>query len=362
MTGPVTASGGERPDPGALHRDAFVFDGHNDMALRLLDGADPRQRAPSAHLDLPRMREGGLDGGIFAVWVDPGAPDPRERTLDRVGRTREIVEETPGLRLVLSPSELERAEDEGDVAVVLGVEGAYAVRDQLSTVDRLHDLGVRCVTLTWMEPTPWADAAGAAPVHGGLTAFGARVVDRLQRRGVLVDVSHAADSTVREVLDRADRPVVASHSACRALADHPRNLPDELVERMAASGGLVGINFFPGYLDEARGRRFDELRSSGMDLFSPGGREAMAAATDGLPPVGLDRVARHAAHAARVGGMAAVGLGSDFDGVPTLPEGMSGVEDLPALTRALAGAGLDGSELRGVLGENFRRVLRETLA
>jgi membrane dipeptidase len=363
------------------------------MALRILDGADPGGEIPGGHLDLPRMRRGGLDGGIFAVWTDPGATGPLEATLERVDRVRERLEATPGVRLVLRASDLEdpagagteaerrtagrdpaadaeRGEggdgtadgaDPGDVAVVLGVEGGYAVRDDLAAVDRLHDAGVRCLTLTWMEPTPWADAAGADPVHGGLTGFGRDVVERLQRLGILVDVSHAADATTRDVLSRAERPVVASHSACRALADHPRNLPDDLLEGIAGTGGLTGINFFPGYLDTAHGRRFDALRDAGVDPFSPEAREAMEGAAEGLEPVGIARVAEHAAHATGVAGSGAVGLGSDFDGVPTLPAGMSGVEDLPALTRALAGEGVSAGTLRGVLGENFRRVLRGAL-
>jgi len=390
--GPSTARPGSAgrppPDADALHRRAFVFDGHNDLALRILDGADPGEEIPGGHLDLPRMRRGGLDGGIFAVWTDPDAPDPLETTVERVLRVRERLEATPGFRLVLRAPELgdpagpvaDGAEagsvagsgpegagapgagaGTGEVAVLLGVEGGYAIRDDLAGVDRLHGAGVRCLTLTWMEPTPWADAAGANPVHGGLTDFGGDVVERLQRVGILVDVSHAADSTTRDVLSRADRPVVASHSACRALADHPRNLPDELLEGIAETGGLAGINFFPGYLDTDHGRRFDALRDSGMDPFSPEGRAAMEGAAEGLDPVGIARVAEHAAHAAEVAGSGAVGLGSDFDGIPTLPVGMSGVEDLPALTRALAAEGMSAGTLRGVLGENFRRVLGDAL-
>lgn len=349
-------------DPAAFHRDAFVFDGHNDMALRVLDGADPSEPAGTGHLDLPRMREGGLDGGIFAVWVDPACDDPLERTLRGVRRFRDALEAAPGFRPVLAPGDLSTAEEAGQVAALVGVEGGYGVEGDLEAVDRIHGAGARCLTLTWTAPTAWADAAGAPARHGGLTRFGGRVVDRLQERGVLVDVSHASDEATRQVLARAERPVAASHSGCRAVADHPRNLPDPLLEGLAENGGLVGINFFPGYLDAGHGRRFDRLRREGVDLFAPEGRSAMAEATRDLPPVKLDRVAEHVDHAAGVAGPDAVGLGSDFDGVPSLPEGMEDVTDLPRLTGVLADRGMGPAQLRGVLGESFRRVVSEALA
>lgn len=349
-------------EPGAFHRDAFVFDGHNDMALRVLDGADPAEPAGTGHMDLPRMREGGLDGGIFAVWIDPACDDPLERTLDGVRRFRDALEAAPGFRPVLAPGDLSAAVEAGEVAALVGVEGGYGVEEDLEAVDRIHGAGARCFTLTWMEPTAWADAAGAPPRHGGLTDFGGRVVDRLQERGVLVDVSHASDETTGQVLARAERPVAASHSGCRAVAGHPRNLPDRLLEELAENGGLVGVNFFPGYLDAERGRRFDRLRREGVDLFSPDGRSAMEEATRDLPPVGLERIAEHAEHAARVAGPEAVGLGSDFDGVPSLPDGLEDVSDLPRLTGVLADRGMGPEDLRGVLGESFRRVVSEALA
>lgn len=345
----------------ALHRDAFVFDGHNDLALRLLDGEDPSRPTGRGHLDLPRMEEGGLDGGIFAVWIDPDADDPLAETLRGLRALGAFLRETDGVRPVLRADDLAAAREAGDVAAVMGVEGAYGVVDDLGAVDRMHAAGARCVTLTWTRPTAWADATGAEPVHGGLTAFGGRVVDRLQELGVLVDVSHASDRTALDALDRARRPVVASHSGCRAVADHPRNLPDRVLEALADAGGLAGVIFFPGYLDAAHGRPFDRLREEGVDVFSPEGRRALEEATRDLPPVGLDAVARHVEHAVRTAGPAAVGLGSDFDGVPYLPEGMDDVADLPRLTGRLAARGMDASTLPAVLGGNFARVLGEAL-
>lgn len=345
-----------------LHERATVFDGHNDLALRVLDGADPSERLDGGHLDLPRAREGGLDGGIFAVWTDPAAPDPSAATLSRVERFRSWLEATPGIRPVYRAADLAEAFQAGEVAAVIGVEGGYVVRDDLVAVDRLFDAGVRCLTLTWMAPTAWADAAGAEPVHGGLSAFGGKVVDRLQRLGVLVDVSHASDSTASDVLERAERPVVASHSGVRSVADHPRNLPDRLLEALAATGGVLGVNFFPGYLEAAHGARFEELRArSSLDLFSAEGRDAFREATRELDPVTPATVAAHAGRAIEVAGPASVGLGSDFDGVPDLPDGMRDVRDLPAVTAALLERGLGETTVAATLGGNFIRVLREAL-
>lgn len=358
------AGPGSPPAPGTveeLHRAAFVFDGHNDLALRL--GDEPATGpAAGGHLDPGRMRQGGMDGGIFAVWVEPGPSDPLERTLRGVGRLASWLEAAPGLRPVRTAGDLEDARAAGEAAAVIGVEGAYGVEEELSALDRLFEAGVRCLTLTWMAPTAWADAAGAEPRHGGLTGFGGRVVERLEELGMVVDVSHAADATVEDVLARSVGPVVASHSGARAVADHPRNLPDRLLEGIAASGGVTGVPFFPAYLDEAWGRVCEAVREE-MDqgLHTPEGRQALADRTAGLPPVGLGRIVDHVEHAVSVAGRGGVGLGSDFDGVPLLPDGMRDVRDLPRLTVRLARRGLSTGTLRAVLGDNFRRVLGEVL-
>lgn len=340
-----------------------VFDGHNDLALRLLRGEDPSGPLPDGHLDLPRMREGGFGGGVFAVWVDPGVPDPLEEACRGVDRLRAFLEATPGIRPVLGADDLDAAVAGDEVAAVIGVEGGYGIRDDLAAVDRLAEAGVRCLTLTWLEPTAWADAAGAPAEHGGLTRFGRRVVERLHELGLAVDVSHASDQATLQAIEVADRPVIASHSGVRAVADHPRNLPDSLLESLASVNGVVGINFFPAYLSAAYARGFRQLRRSlGNGAFGDAGREALReSAGRELPPVPLSRLARHIEHAIRVAGEDAVGLGSDFDGIPALPDGMRDVRDLPALTDLLAGRGMPEGTLAKVRGDNFRRVFRAVL-
>jgi membrane dipeptidase len=353
----------------ALHREAFVFDGHNDVAGPLRRGESLHDRGGCGHLDLKRMRDGELDGGIFAVFIDPDPAlgDPLERTRAGVRHLRETLEAHPDVRLILTAEDAAYAADAGrgaPVAALIGVEGGYAIDDDLDVVDELFEAGVRCLTLTWNEPTAWADAAAPAGgacgdgPHGGLTAFGRRLVERVQHLGILIDLSHASDATARAAIERAERPVVASHSGMRRLAPLPRNLPDELLEAIAATGGLVGVSFFNGHLDadfEARcaplrGRRFDDT-------------EALARAV--LEEVGtlpLSRLVDHVRHAAAIAGPDHVGLGSDFDGMWAPPAGLEDVSQLPALSAALAEAGVfDERGLTAFLGANWIRVLASAL-
>ncbi len=358
---PAAGAAGRSPEAEALHRETFVFDGHNDLALRLAE--DPAEGPrPGGHLDPDRMRRGGLDGGVFAVWVDPGRDDPLARALEGVGRLTTWLEAAPSMRAVRTADDLAAARREGRTAAVVGVEGGYPVGEDPERVDRLHEAGVRCLTLTWQEHTAWADAAGPEPVHGGLTATGGRVLDRMRALGMAVDVSHAADATVADVLARDDGPVIASHGGARALADLPRNLPDRLLAGVGAAGGVAGIDFFPGHLDADWGRRWAAVRGeAGTDFRGAGSGAALAERAADLPAVGLDRVADHVEHALSVAGPGAVGLGSDFDGVPLLTEGLRDVRDLPRLTGVLADRGLSRDVLRGVLGGNFLRFFEEVL-
>ena len=347
-----------------MHEAAYVFDGHNDLALRLFAGESPDERGGRGHLDLARMREAGFDGGIFAVWIDPERPDPMGRALEGLARLEAILGSHPAFRLVRESGDVDAARREGRIAVVPGIEGGYPIVERLSDVDRLHAAGMRCLTLTWMQPTAWADAAGAEPVHRGLSAFGKRVVERLASLGAVIDVSHASDAATENTIEVASAlgvPVVASHSGVRSVADHPRNLPDSLLAEIAGTGGLVGLNFFSAYLDADYGRAFRRLQ----ERVGPEGAwdmETLARACEReLDPVPFSRLLDHAERALRVVGPAHVGLGSDFDGVAALPEGLRDVADLPRVSAGLAERGFDASTLASFLGANWLRVLRAVL-
>lgn len=356
----AVALSGERAR--AIHREAFVFDGHNDLAGPLARGESLADRDGRGHMDLRRMREGGLDGGIFALFVDPDPAlgEPVSRTLDGLRGLRETLQAHPEVRLIFSAddaAELAAAPSPAPIGALLGVEGGYAIRDDLAVVDELFELGMRCLTLTWKEPTSWADAADGGS-HGGLTDVGRHVVDRLQKLGVLVDLSHASDATARDVIERAERPVVASHSGMRRLAPLARNLPDDLLEAIAATGGLVGVSFFNGHLDAEFEARCAPLRDRGIADMEELARTVLQEV--GTLP--LSRLIDHVGHAARLVGPDHVALGSDFDGMWAPPAGLEDCARLPDLSAALADAGVfDEEGLRSFLGANWLRVVSAAL-
>jgi membrane dipeptidase len=343
-------------DARRVHRDAFVFDGHNDLAGPLRRGESLEDRDGRGHLDLSRMRTGGLDGGIFAVFIDPDEPDPRARTFAGLAHLRETLAAHGDVDVIFDAEGAARAPARaGRIAAVLGVEGGYAIDDDLGVFDDLVEAGMRCLTLTWNAPTAWADPAGGGP-HGGLTRFGCRLVERAQAAGVLVDLSHADDSVARAVLERSERPVVSSHTGLRRLAPLPRNLPDDLLEGIAGTGGLVGISFFNGHLSADFEERCTPLRARRFADTEELAR-AVRAEVGTLP---LSRLVEHVALAARLVGPEHVGLGSDFDGMWALPEGLEDVTRLPDLSAEL-GTVFDEAGLTAFLGANWIRVLSAAL-
>ncbi|TFG65350.1 MAG: hypothetical protein E4H28_04325 [Gemmatimonadales bacterium] len=338
-----------------IHADSFVFDGHNDLAGPLSRGESLDDRQGRGHLDVKRMREGGFDGGIFAVYVDPALEDPLGRTMSGVRQLRATLDAHPAFRLVESAADLDQ-EAGYRIAAVIGVEGGYAIDNDLGIVDDLFEAGMRCLTLTWNDPTSWADAAGNEP-HGGLTRFGERLVDRLQRLGVLVDLSHASDVTALNVIERAERPVVSSHTGMRRLAPLSRNVSDAQLEAIAETGGLVGVSLFNGHLDAEFEERCTPLRARQF-ADTEEMAEAVRAEVGSLP---MSTVVDHVRHAVRIVGSEHIGLGTDFDGMWALPEGLDDVSRLPDLSAALAEV-FDAGGLTAFLGGNWARTLRVALS
>jgi len=352
----------------------IIVDGHIDTPQRMLDGhVDVSARLPDGHIDIPRMREGGLTAAFFSIWVGdsygPGTAFPRALAL--IGSVKQLADTNRAVELVTTAEEVRAAAARGHVAALMGVEGGHAIENSLENLDSLYALGVRYMTLTWNNGNDWAGASMDPRRRGGLTAFGKRVVRRMNDLGMLVDVSHVSDSTFWDVIAVATKPVIASHSACRALAHHPRNLTDDQLRAIARTGGVVGINFFPAFLDDdfrsryaVQGRRLrqqlDSIRARWRDR--PGLAEFevdkfRAAHLGGLAVPGIERLVDHIDHAVRVMGVDHVALGSDFDGIAVLPAPMNDVTSLPLLTRALAARGYGDSDVRKILGENFLRVL-----
>lgn len=376
------ACAGRATDPDVIHREAIVVDGHSDTTPWF---QDPdwhfAERHRAGHVDLPRMREGGLDVQFWSIWMGPteGRGRAVREAVERIDAVHELVRRHPReLALATSVAEVRRAVAGGRIACLMGVEGGHIIEESLPVLRTFHRLGVRYMTLTHAFHTGWADSSGTneapPPQHGGLTPFGEAVVREMNRLGMMVDVSHVSDDTFRDVLRVARAPVIASHSSVRAVADHPRNLSDDMLRALSANGGVVMVNFYSGYVDPElveplRGLfrrlapRFDDLRAGHAD-DPVGRRRAYRAlmAEQEIPATTLEVVLDHFDHALRVAGPDHVGIGADWDGVASMPRGLDDVSRLPALTRGLLERGHPPDVVRRVLGENLLRVMAEVEA
>ena len=372
-------------DPAAarkLHFDSIVIDTHDDTTQRLLDPAfDLGQRHTDGSIDIPRMREGGLDAIFFSIWI-PGtttgqaAVDEALRQIEAV--KRQVSARPQDLELVTTADGIRRAVATGRIAVLLGVEGGHMINNDLANLRRLHELGVRYMTLTHSVNVDWADSSTDAPKNAGLSDFGRDVVREMNRLGMMVDVSHVSDATFDDVLAVSTAPVIASHSSARGIARVPRNMNDRMIQALAAKDGVMHVNFHMTFLSQAyaTATNADNKRiSNAIDaqatelcgtneacLIMKGSelaRERVAAGR--LPRVEWTAIVDHIVHAAKLGGAAHVGLGSDFDGAD-MPYGMEDVTGLPKITAALLERGLSSDEVRGILGGNLLRVMEKVEA
>jgi membrane dipeptidase len=359
---------------------APVFDGHNDLpwALRLRRGLgqldlDRDQSASGLHTDLPRLRAGGVGAQFWSVYV-PGTllgGAAVMATLEQIDAVRRLVARYPDdLALATTADEVERAAAGGRIASLMGVEGGHSIDCSLAVLRVLYELGARYLTLTHFRNTPWADSATDDPVVGGLSPFGHEVVRECNRLGVLVDLSHVAPSTMHAALDTSVAPAFFSHSSARALCDHVRNVPDDVLVRVRETGGVVMSTFVPGFVNEqCRAwiatfiQEFRELE----ERLSPDSPEWITAerrwlAANPRPPCGVADVADHIEHIRDVAGVDHVGLGGDLDGVLALPDGLDGVDGYPRLLAELARRGWSDDDLAKLTWHNALRVLRVTEA
>jgi len=313
---------------------ALLVDGHMDTPLRMVDeGVDVGARLGDGHADLERLRQGGVDAVFMAAWIDPAIPaGHRMERAERLLHAIQGVAVAHPTRVVFATTAaaVRQAAASGRAALLAGVENAEALDGDPENAVRLHALGARYLTLTWMNSNVFADAAGGERLHGGLSDLGRRLVDRLNEVGILIDLSHASVETFGEVLDRSARPPIVSHSATEALGPHLRNLSDEQLRELAKRGGVMGVNFFPRYLAP---------RTGTCDWTA---------------------IVDHLERAIQVAGPSHVALGSDLDGIPYLPGGFSGAEDFPLIAAELERRGLAGDDLMAVLGGNWLRALEGT--
>ncbi len=368
----------------SFHDDCLVFDGHTDVPSRLWESpADLAESLPDRHIDLPRLRRGGVDALVFALYVPPslGVAAGREhaRTLHEIARAQ--LGTGSGLVQATSVEEIRRADRRGEVAVVFGLEngrplgrpgGASTTASRIGDPGFLGDcaaMGVRYVTLTHTASHEWCDASTDEARHGGLSAEGISIVQEMNRRGILADVSHVSDAAVGQVLAVSAVPPVASHSSSRALCDVPRNLPDDLVRDIARRGGVVMGNSYAAFVGsaaaEANRRRMLELGPALAELEEPylrqptkyRGEIERLFADHPLPPVPLSRFVDHLIRLVELGGEEHVGIGTDFDGIDAPLAGFEDPARFPDLTAALLERGVDRTGVRLILGENFLRLL-----
>jgi len=362
-----------------LHDRAIVVDTHDDTPQRLLFDKtfNIGMRNKDGHVDIPRMREGGLDALFFSIWVPSQITGPPavKRALDLIDSVREAVRTHPNdLMLANTAADIRRAAAEHKIAALMGMEGGHIIDDDLAVLRVYAALGVRYLTLTHFLNNNWADSSTDKPAHNGLTAFGKDVVRELNRLGVIVDVSHVSDKTFYDVLEVTKAPVMASHSSSRAISNHPRNMTDDMMRALAKNGGVVMINYAAAFLSEEF-RVASEKKSgnivAAMAAMSKkcGGNEACtimenerieheAMMKGALPKAMWDKIVEHIDHAVKVAGVDHVGLGSDFDGA-TMPIGMEDVSKLPKITDALLKKSYSEPDIEKILGGNILRVMEQ---
>ena len=358
-----------------------VIDGHNDLpwALRTQFGGksncvdlrnEAASRAAGLDTDFPRLKRGGVGGQFWSLWVPaelkgPAATVAVEKQMDLV---RRLAARYPDdMAMAVTADEVVKVEASGRVAALMGVEGGEAIDDSLEVLRQLYRLGARYMTLTHFGNTDWADSSNGDPVHKGLTPFGKAVVREMNRLGMLVDLSHVSPRTMSDALDVAEAPVIFSHSSTRALADHPRNVPDDILKRVAQNGGVVMVNFVPFYVNEAV-RRWnadetgEEARQKSLHTGDPAGAKAALdawRAAHPRPPVSIKDVADHVDHVRAVAGIDHVGIGADFGDTDGLViDGVSGVDSYVDLVAELARRGWTDADLKKLTGQNILRVLR----
>jgi membrane dipeptidase len=351
-----------------------VIDGHNDLlwAMRDLNGYDfaaydVGERQTQTHTDLPRMREGGVGAQFWSVFV-PCAEGERSvrSTLEQVDAAYAMIERyADRLALATTADGVEAAWRDGRIACLMGAEGGHQIAESLGVLRMYHRLGVRYLTLTHNDNVPWADSATDQPVLGGLSDFGREVVREMNRIGMLVDLSHVSHDVMRDALDTTSAPVIFSHSSAYALCDHPRNVPDDVLSRLADDGGTCLVTFVPrfvnqGVRDWARAAQ-ERAEAQGVD---PRDIPALQAVEREYheevphPPAHLDDVVAHLEHVREVAGVDHVGLGGDYDGVDWLPEGLEDVTGYPRLLGALAERGWSDDDLAKLTCRNVLRTMR----
>jgi membrane dipeptidase len=368
-----------------------LIDGHNDLPWEIRDRFQSRLSAvdlksdtskltppaDSAPLmtDIPRMRAGHMGGQFWSVWVPVSLKgfESVQTTLEQIDLVKRLAARYPAdFEMALTAADVRRIHHAGKIACMIGIEGGNQINNSLAVLRQMYDLGARYMTLTHVLNTDWADAATDAPLHHGLTPFGVEVIREMNRLGMLIDLSHVSPDTMQAALSASAAPVIFSHSSARALVDHPRDVPDDILALVAKNGGVVMVNFATIYVSAARNQweadraaeqaRYNTPPYGGLYIGQPDRAAAALKHWESehpRPVTTLEQVADHVEHIKQVAGIDHVGLGSDFDGIPDTPRGLEGVDRYPALLVELMRRGWSDADVAKLAGENVLRVMAE---
>src|SRR5215469_1424019 len=371
----------------AIHQSALIIDTHADTPQRFLDeNFDLGENTPvtDGHIDLGKIKQGNLGAEFFSIWVEPEFKGHyAKRAMDLIDSVYQQAERHPDkMTMAFTADDIVRAHEQHKFAALMGIEGGHAIENDMRLLRDFYRVGVRYMTLTWSNTNEWADSSGDiqdpnVKHHNGMTDFGKDVVREMNRLGMIVDVSHTSDATFYQALLISQAPVIASHSSSRQLTNHPRNMTDDMLHAVAINGGVVMVNFYSAFIDEDyRKAAYDPEKVKQRDAEVEAFKKAHAHAdgspvayndyapiekkwADQFPRPPLKALIDHIDHIAKVAGVDHVGLGSDFDGVTSLPQGIDSVADLPKITEALYQRGYSREDILKILGGNFLRVMRQ---
>jgi membrane dipeptidase len=361
-----------------LHFSSIVLDTHDDTTQRFFSkDFDIAKRNPDGSIDIPRMREGGMNAIFFSIWIDGRIMGPAavQKALDQIDAVHENVRNnSKDMAFCRTADEVRHAHAQGKIAALIGVEGGHMIGNDIRLVRIFGDLGVRYITLSHFYNDEWADSSTDKPAHNGLTDYGKDIVREMNRQGIMVDISHVSDKTFYDALEVSKAPLVASHSSCRSLCNHVRDMSDDMIKALAAKGGVIQINYEMSFIDQAYKDASDKLSGGVVAMFDRLKKECgdnedcigkkmaemqkQAVAEGKLPHVSWERIIDHIDHVVKLVGADHVGLGSDFDGA-SMPEGMEDASKLPKISEALMRKGYSDNDIRKILGGNLLRVMEQ---
>ena len=363
-----------------IHSSGFIFDGHNDLpwAVRTdfsssFDQADISKNVPKLNTDIARLRQGNVGAQFWSVYVpSETAKDGTafSKTMEQIELVKTMVKRYPEtFEMARTVNDIERIQKSGKIASLMGVEGGHCIEDSIENLRRLHRLGAGYMTLTHSDTLAWADAATDEPKHHGLTPFGEEIIREMTRLGMLVDLSHVSAETMQDAIRVSSAPVIFSHSSARAVADHPRNVPDDVLLEVKKNGGVVMVNFFSGFVHPESARKRANMFQVNRDLRAQFPLEADYKAArkrwDNEHPIergSIHDVVDHIDHIVKIAGIEHVGIGSDYDGVSMLPEQLDDVSTYPVITQEMLNRGYTAAQIHQVMSGNLLRVMRQAEA